>query len=162
MSKTKITFTLATSFTPLLLTIFSSCHAFHFLSCNPHRLSLHHPHISSIARRTTSSSSSRKSQETEGIRIIPTSGGSRSSVILQNIYDDWRSDGILVETLPLDEETVQMCLDELVYSNYGKTMFGIHDAPGKKKKRASKQASKQEMQMICPLLSLFSPHPYTD
>jgi hypothetical protein len=25
---------------------------------------------------------------------------------------------------------VQMCLDELIYSNYGKTMFGVHDVPG--------------------------------
>jgi hypothetical protein len=138
MSKTKITFTAATALTPLLLTIFSSCHAFHFLSCNPHRLSLHQHHTNSIVRRTTTSSSSRKSQ-IGGIRIIATSGGSRSNVILQNIYDDWRSDGIIVDTLPLDEETVQMCLDELVYSNYGKTMFGIHDAPGKQKQNSSKK-----------------------
>jgi len=56
---------------------------------------------------------------------------STSSTSLMNTYDDWRSDAI-VDQIPLDEETVQMCLDELVYSNYGMTMFGVHDAPGKK------------------------------
>ena len=54
-----------------------------------------------------------------------------SSTSLMNTYDDWRSDGI-VDQIPLDEESVQMCLDELVSSNYGMTMFGVHDAPGKK------------------------------
>ena len=47
-----------------------------------------------------------------------------------NVYDDWRADGI-VDQLPLDEEAVQMCLDELVYSDYGMTMFGVQDVPGK-------------------------------
>jgi len=45
-----------------------------------------------------------------------------------NVYDDWRADGI-VDQLPLDEEAVQMCLDELVYSDYGMTMFGVQDVP---------------------------------
>ncbi len=51
---------------------------------------------------------------------------SPSKTLLKNIYDDWRSDGI-VETTFLDEDTVLMCLDEFVSSNYGKQMFGIHD-----------------------------------
>jgi len=54
-----------------------------------------------------------------------------STSLLMNVYDDWRGDGI-VDQLPLDEETVQMCLDELVYSDYGMTMFGVQDTPGKK------------------------------
>ena len=54
---------------------------------------------------------------------------SRSTSVLKNTYDDWRSDGI-VDKMPLDEEMVQMCLDELVYSDYGAQMFGVHDAPG--------------------------------
>jgi hypothetical protein len=54
-----------------------------------------------------------------------------SSTSLMNTYDDWKSDGI-VDQIPLDEESVRMCLDELVSSNYGMTMFGVHDAPGKK------------------------------
>lgn len=51
-----------------------------------------------------------------------------SSTSLMNTYDDWKSDGI-VDQIPLDEESVRMCLDELVSSNYGMTMFGVHDAP---------------------------------
>lgn len=47
---------------------------------------------------------------------------------LNNIYDDWRSDAI-VDKLPLDEENVQLCLDELVNSDNGTQMFGIHDRP---------------------------------
>ena len=47
---------------------------------------------------------------------------------LYNSYDDWRENGI-TDQLPLDEETVQMCLEELVESEYGKTMFGVHDLP---------------------------------
>jgi hypothetical protein len=47
-----------------------------------------------------------------------------------NIYDEWRSDTVRIDTLPLDEETVQMCLNEFIYSDFGSTMFGIHDAPG--------------------------------
>mmetsp|Transcript_12790 Transcript_12790/g.23885 ORF Transcript_12790/g.23885 Transcript_12790/m.23885 type:complete len:246 (+) Transcript_12790:30-767(+) len=46
---------------------------------------------------------------------------------LFNIYDDWRSDAIVVDTLPLDEETVQDCLEAFVQSEYGTTMFGCHD-----------------------------------
>ena len=48
---------------------------------------------------------------------------------LYNIYDDWRSDGA-VDTLYLDEENVQMCLDEFINSNAGMQMFGVHDLPG--------------------------------
>ena len=35
-----------------------------------------------------------------------------------------------VDTLPLDEEFVQMCLDEMIYSDYGEQMFGVHDRTG--------------------------------
>lgn len=56
------------------------------------------------------------------------SGLAASRTQLKNTYDDWRSDGI-VDVIPLDEESVQMCLDELIDSDYGKQMFGIHDAP---------------------------------
>ena len=45
-----------------------------------------------------------------------------------NIYDDWRSDAV-VDTMPLDEENVRMCLEEFVESDYGKQMFGCHDLP---------------------------------
>jgi hypothetical protein len=56
-------------------------------------------------------------------------GSPLSKTLLKNIYDDWRSDGI-TDVMPLDgEETVQMCLDELISSKFGEQMFGIHDAP---------------------------------
>jgi len=29
----------------------------------------------------------------------------------------------------LDEENAQLCLDEFVYSHFGKAMFGVHDVP---------------------------------
>ena len=53
---------------------------------------------------------------------------SPSSLILNNIYDDWRSDAV-VDTMFLDEENVQQCLDEFVESEYGQTMFGCHERP---------------------------------
>jgi hypothetical protein len=43
------------------------------------------------------------------------------------MYDDWRADTIVVDTLPLDEETVQDCLNEFVQSDYGTEMFGCHE-----------------------------------
>ncbi|KAL3909349.1 MAG: hypothetical protein SGILL_008120 [Bacillariaceae sp.] len=49
-----------------------------------------------------------------------------SSTALFNLYDDWRSDAV-VDQLPLDEETVEMCLEEFVDSNYGEEMFGCHE-----------------------------------
>jgi hypothetical protein len=58
------------------------------------------------------------------------STGHPGTKLCYNIYDEWRSDSVIIDTLPLDEENVQMCLDELIYSDFGQTMFGIHDAPG--------------------------------
>ena len=45
-----------------------------------------------------------------------------SKMLLQNIYDDWRSDTI-VDQMPLYKEMVQMCLDELIESNHGQQMI---------------------------------------
>ena len=45
-----------------------------------------------------------------------------------NTYDEWRADG-LPDTVPLDEEMVEICLDEFVNSDYGETMFGCHERP---------------------------------
>ena len=47
---------------------------------------------------------------------------------LHNIYDDWRSDAV-VETMFLDEDNAQQCLEEFVESEYGKQMFGSHERP---------------------------------
>eukprot|EP00980_Cylindrotheca_fusiformis_P008610 scaffold1830_cov117-Cylindrotheca_fusiformis.AAC.9 len=52
----------------------------------------------------------------------------RKIQVLRNIYDDWRSDAV-VDTMFLDEENVQMCLDEFIDSDYGKQMFGCHERP---------------------------------
>jgi len=56
----------------------------------------------------------------------------RSTQSLFNYYDDWATDSnsrsVYDElTLPLDEESIAQCLDELVMSEYGKQMFGVHD-----------------------------------
>ena len=62
---------------------------------------------------------------------IPSSTSSSSSSSLYgNIYDEWRSDLTIVDSLPLEEEYIQMCLDEIIYSDYGEQMFGIHDRAG--------------------------------
>lgn len=51
------------------------------------------------------------------------------SPLFGNIYDQWRSD-MTVDTMPLEEEFVQICLEEMIYSDYGQEMFGIHDRAG--------------------------------
>eukprot|EP00584_Thalassiosira_punctigera_P005754 CAMPEP_0172534556 /NCGR_PEP_ID=MMETSP1067-20121228/6877_1 /TAXON_ID=265564 ORGANISM="Thalassiosira punctigera, Strain Tpunct2005C2" /NCGR_SAMPLE_ID=MMETSP1067 /ASSEMBLY_ACC=CAM_ASM_000444 /LENGTH=228 /DNA_ID=CAMNT_0013319363 /DNA_START=8 /DNA_END=694 /DNA_ORIENTATION=- len=57
---------------------------------------------------------------------------------LFNIYDDWAGDLLSSSqseytydelTLPLDEDSIEQCLEELMDSEYGKTMFGRHDMP---------------------------------
>jgi hypothetical protein len=61
------------------------------------------------------------------VRCPSTSTRSRSPVSpLQNIYDDWRSDAV-VDTMNLDEDNVQDCLEEFINSEYGQQMFGCHD-----------------------------------
>lgn len=47
---------------------------------------------------------------------------------LDNVYDDWRSDAV-VDTMYLSEEHIEACLEELVESDYGMQMFGVHDRP---------------------------------
>jgi hypothetical protein len=51
----------------------------------------------------------------------------RTIVALQNLYDDWRADAVVVDTMHLDEENVISCLDEFINSDYGQQMFGCHD-----------------------------------
>lgn len=62
----------------------------------------------------------------------------RKSSRLYNIYDDWKADLLSSSQsrytyddliLPLDEDTIVQCLNEFIDSDYGKTMFGKHDAP---------------------------------
>mmetsp|Transcript_23919 Transcript_23919/g.53218 ORF Transcript_23919/g.53218 Transcript_23919/m.53218 type:complete len:216 (-) Transcript_23919:1569-2216(-) len=63
--------------------------------------------------------------------VSTTSGSTRnsaacaSSKLYQNIYDYWRSDAV-VDTMHLDEENVESCLEEFIESDYGTTMFGCH------------------------------------
>lgn len=47
---------------------------------------------------------------------------------LYNIYDDWRSDAV-VDTMYLDEENIEQCLEEFIDSDYGQQMFGCHERP---------------------------------
>ena len=58
----------------------------------------------------------------------PTSSARCRVRSLWNVYDDWRSDAV-VDTMHLDEENVQNCLEEFVDSNYGQEMFGCHERP---------------------------------
>jgi len=57
----------------------------------------------------------------------PTAAAARhtSSQLYYNIYDDWRSDAV-VDTMHLDEENVELCLEEFIESDYGQQMFGCH------------------------------------
>jgi hypothetical protein len=69
-----------------------------------------------------------------------------SSTLLQNnLYDDWSSDLLSTSQseytyddlllLPTNdddgdiEESIVLCLEEMMDSEYGKTMFGRHDVP---------------------------------
>ncbi|KAL7498239.1 hypothetical protein ACHAWT_006373 [Skeletonema menzelii] len=61
----------------------------------------------------------------------------RPSTKLNNIYDDWSTDLLSTASSPYtyddlilpfcDEEAVEQCLEELMDSDYGQTMFGRHD-----------------------------------
>lgn len=48
---------------------------------------------------------------------------------LCNIYDDWRSDAVVAETMVSDEDNVRQCLNDFINSDYGHRMFGIHPVP---------------------------------
>jgi len=54
-----------------------------------------------------------------------------------NIYDAWANDLLSSKNseytydeliLPLDEESIEQCLEELMESDYGKTMFGKYES----------------------------------
>ena len=61
----------------------------------------------------------------------------RPSTKLNNLYDDWSTDLLSTASSPYtyddlilpfcDEESVEQCLEELMDSDYGQTMFGRHD-----------------------------------
>ena len=53
---------------------------------------------------------------------------STNTLLFGNAYDDWRESGVC-DTLFLDDDNARQCLDELIESDYGKTMFGMHDLP---------------------------------
>mmetsp|Transcript_2049 Transcript_2049/g.4481 ORF Transcript_2049/g.4481 Transcript_2049/m.4481 type:complete len:208 (+) Transcript_2049:28-651(+) len=61
-------------------------------------------------------------------RYVVDRGCRLDRTFLCNIYDDWRSDAV-VDTMHLDEENVEMCLQEFVDSEHGQQMFGCHERP---------------------------------
>jgi hypothetical protein len=63
-----------------------------------------------------------------GWMVPPLQYCTRTQLHLANIYDDWRSDAV-VDTMPLEEDNVKLCLQEFVDSDYGQQMFGCHDLP---------------------------------
>ena len=67
-----------------------------------------------------------------------TSSTTTTSTQLYNLYDDWSNDLLSSSQseytydeliLPLEEECIEQCLEEFMDSEYGKTMFGVHDLP---------------------------------
>ena len=90
--------------------------------------------LSDIAtiRSTTHSTMHHHQQHTKSYSTTTT------TTQLYNIYDDWSNDLISSSQsdytyddmiLPLDIDTIEQCMDELVDSDYGETMFGKHDMP---------------------------------
>ena len=73
--------------------------------------------------------------------LRPPSASLRSAAVttrLHNFYDDWSLDLLSSSqsahsydelVLPLDEDSIAQCLEELMDSEYGQTMFGRHDLP---------------------------------
>lgn len=47
----------------------------------------------------------------------------------ENAYDDWRSSGLVENTMHLDEDNVEYCLQEFIDSKYGQLIFGCHPLP---------------------------------
>ncbi|KAG7373879.1 hypothetical protein IV203_012974 [Nitzschia inconspicua] len=86
---------------------------------------IHHPFVATRTNPTITNNNKfhHRSTATEYHK----SSSSKLQTQLFNIYDDWRTDTIVVDTLPLDEETVQNCLEEFVESDYGTQMFGRHE-----------------------------------
>lgn len=83
------------------------------------------PSLSTGARKQRSQQRQKRQQR----RIFHKTSSAADLIILQqNVYDDWRSDAV-VDTMHLDEENVEMCLQEFIDSDYGKQMFGKHEVP---------------------------------
>ncbi len=100
-----------------------------------------HEH-SFVGRTTTTRCRQHRRQKHHHDRTMtPTT--TTSSQLQNNLYDDWSSDLLsssqseysyddlrLVPTDDMDiEESIVLCLEELMDSEYGKTMFGRHDVP---------------------------------
>ena len=64
------------------------------------------------------------------VRLSPQFASRHTTQLYErNTYDEWRAD-VPVDTMPLEEEFVQMCLEDMIYSDYGEQMFGVHDQTG--------------------------------
>lgn len=63
------------------------------------------------------------------VRIASSHQFTKQKQLFANAYDEWRSD-LPVDTLPLEVEFVDMVLDEIVNSDEGLQMFGVHDRAG--------------------------------
>jgi hypothetical protein len=94
--------------------------------------------LSSLVSGLISMSSFQQRRLTIASTTMTTTMTKRKSSRLYNIYDDWKADLLSSSQsrytyddliLPLDEDTIVQCLNEFIDSDYGKTMFGKHDAP---------------------------------
>ncbi|KAG7349882.1 hypothetical protein IV203_012479 [Nitzschia inconspicua] len=88
---------------------------------------IHHPPFVVKGTNPTIMNNNKFHHRSTATEYYHKSSSSKLQTQLFNIYDDWRTDTIVVDTLPLDEETVQDCLEEFVESDYGTQMFGRHD-----------------------------------
>jgi len=88
---------------------------------------------SSSSSSSLSSSFSYKSNSNYGNehnrrKTTRTSSSTLVLVFNSNSYDSWISDG-LVEKIHASEENVRSCLVDLIESEYGQQMFGVHEKP---------------------------------
>ena len=120
---------------------------FHSSRC---RQSFHSSNVSfrqdqehSFVGKTTTTRRRQQRRQQHHHHQIMTPTTTTSSRLQNNLYDDWSSDLLsssqseytyddlrLVPTDDMDiEESIVLCLEELMDSEYGKTMFGRHDVP---------------------------------
>eukprot|EP00579_Thalassiosira_antarctica_P021023 CAMPEP_0201965208 /NCGR_PEP_ID=MMETSP0904-20121228/10575_1 /ASSEMBLY_ACC=CAM_ASM_000553 /TAXON_ID=420261 /ORGANISM="Thalassiosira antarctica, Strain CCMP982" /LENGTH=244 /DNA_ID=CAMNT_0048512221 /DNA_START=1 /DNA_END=735 /DNA_ORIENTATION=+ len=106
----------------------------HYLSHPSHERQLSRPHNNLPAHSIRPAPARRHSSPAQ-----PSSAARAASTTrLYNFYDDWSLDRLSSSqseytyddlNLMLDEEFIEQCLEELMDSDYGKTMFGRHDMP---------------------------------
>lgn len=102
-------------------------------------------HASTSACRTITFTRRRPPHRRQKRTMMPIVSIFSSTLLQNNLYDDWSSDLLSTSQseytyddlllLPTNdddgdiEESIVLCLEEMMDSEYGKTMFGRHDVP---------------------------------